>query len=87
MARTRRVEAPENLDTAARGKSTFLRGQRLQSLFQESFSLIPLPHWLPQLKASNPGRYTQVEDLLNRLLKPGRYTFHRGAGPLGRLPI
>jgi hypothetical protein len=72
---TRRVEAPENLDMAARGKSTFLRGQRLQGLFQDSFSLIPLSSWLPVLKVENPGRYKQVQNLLNRLLKPGRYAF------------
>jgi len=80
---TRRVEAPETLDTAARGKSTFIRGQRLQSLFQESFSLIPLSTWLPFLKNDNPGRYTQVEHLLNRLLKPGRYTFTGARDPSG----
>jgi hypothetical protein len=72
---TRRVEAPENLDMAARTKATFLRAQRVQSLFQDSFSLIPLASWLPQLKQENPGRYKQVEQLLNQLLKPGRYTF------------
>jgi hypothetical protein len=78
---TRRVESPENLDMATRGKSGFLRGQRLQSLFQEAFSLIPLSTWLPQLAKSNKGRYTQVVHLLDRLLKPGRYNF---TGKMGR---
>jgi AAA domain, putative AbiEii toxin, Type IV TA system len=72
---TRRVEAPETLDPAARSKLTFLRGQRLLSLFQESFSLIPLSTWLPRLADSNPGRYKEVEQLLSRLLKPTHCTF------------
>ena len=47
----------------------------MQSLFEEAFSLIPLASWLPGLKASNPGRYKQVEHLLNALLAPGHYRF------------
>jgi hypothetical protein len=72
---TRRVEPPESLDMAARTRSTFLRAQRVQSLFQESFSLIPLSSWLPQLKQDTPRRYKQVVQFLDRLLKPGRHAF------------
>lgn len=72
---TRRVEAGESRSQGEAAKTTFLRGQRLQSIFQESFALFPLGYWLPQLKATNKGRYTQVVHLLNRLLGPGHYRF------------
>lgn len=72
---TRRVESGENMDSGRLSKSSFLRGQRLQSIFQDSFALFPLQYWLPQLKSENPGRYTQVVHLINQLLGPGHYRF------------
>jgi hypothetical protein len=72
---TRRVESGENMDSGRLSKSSFLRAQRLQSIFQDSFALFPLQYWLPQLKSENPGRYTQVVHLINRLLGPGHYRF------------
>ncbi|MEX0714258.1 MAG: AAA family ATPase [Pirellulales bacterium] len=57
---TRRVDAGESSERGAAPKTSFLRGQRLQSIFQESFALFPLGYWLPQVKAENPGRYSQV---------------------------
>ena len=73
---TRRVEPGESLDMGARAKSRFLRAQRVQSVFQDSFSLIPLTFWLPSLKGSNPGRYKQVTNLINRFVGPGHYKFN-----------
>ena len=72
---TRRVERPDNIDMGARTKSSFARVQRVQGLFEDSFSLIPLSYWLPRLKAENPGRYTQVVRLIDRLLGKKQYTF------------
>ena len=72
---TRRVERPENFDMGARTKNRFARAQRVASLFEDSFSLIPLTYWLPKLKETNKGRYTEVIALLNRLLGPGHYRF------------
>jgi len=72
---TRRVEAPESLDLATRSKSGFLRAQRLQSLFQESFSLIPLRAWLPLKRGENLDHAREIEHLLNLLLKPSHCTF------------
>lgn len=72
---TRRVEPPENLDSATRTRSTFLRGQRLQGLFTESFTLVPLETWLPGEKRQDPERYREIGDLLNRLIKPGAFRF------------
>ena len=51
------------------------RDLRVQSLFEDSFSLIPLGSWLPTQKVSNPGRYTQVVHLIERLLGPGQFKF------------
>lgn len=72
---TRRVEVLDKYDPGARSKRSVKRDQRVMSLFEEAWSLIPLAIWLPQLKSSNPGRYKQVVHLLNDLLKPGRYEF------------
>ncbi len=60
---------------ASRSKSTYLRAQRLQSLFQDSFSLIPLSNWLPQVRTENAPRYGEIAHLLNELLEPANYRF------------
>ncbi len=73
---TRRVERPENFDMGARTKARFGRAQRVQSLFEDSFSLIPLSYWLPRLRQSNHPHYTQVTQLLDAVLNPTHYTFH-----------
>ncbi len=72
---TRRVDAGESRNQGDAPKTSFLRGQRLQSIFQDSFALFPLAYWLPQLKSTNKGRYTQVVELLDHLLGPGHYRF------------
>lgn len=72
---TRRVEPGEGLDMGARTKSHFLRAQRVQSVFRDSYSLIPLTYWLPELRRSNPGRYNQVVRLINRILRAERFRF------------
>lgn len=71
---TRRVETPENINLVSRARSTFVRAQRVQSLFQESFSLIPLRSWYPGLDGMTVNR-EEFEHLLNQLLKPTRCTY------------
>ena len=71
----RRVEKVERVDAAGRRASSFTRARRIMSLFEETYSLLPLSHWLPRYEASNPGRFKQVQTLVNRLLGPGRYRF------------
>jgi predicted ATPase len=71
----RRVERKEQLDLGSRGASAFARAQRVRGLFEDSYSLIPLPAWLPRLQESNKGRYTQVKNLINRLSGKEHYTF------------
>jgi hypothetical protein len=72
---TRRVESRERVDLGSRQASSFARAQRVRSLFEEAYSLIPLSTWLPEFKRRNPGRYTQVEHLINRLMGQERYRF------------
>jgi predicted ATPase len=72
---TRRVEREERVDTGARRASASVRAQRVQSLFEESYSLMPLTGWLPGIRESNPARYAQVQHLINRLMGVGHYRF------------
>ncbi len=72
---TRRVEKQERADLASRKQSVFARAQRIQSLFEEAYSLIPLSSWLPAFKSENPGRHKQVCNLINRLMGEGLYQF------------
>lgn len=72
---TRRVEQLERYDSGARSKSRAKRDQRVWSLFEDSFSLIPLGSWLPRLQKENPGRHKQVVTLVDKLLAPGHYRF------------
>jgi energy-coupling factor transporter ATP-binding protein EcfA2 len=72
---TRRVEQLDRYDPGARSKSRATRDQRVWSLFEDSFSLIPLASWLPRLQKENPGRFRQVRTLIDKLLKPGQFEF------------
>jgi len=80
---TRRVEKRTNLDLGSRRTSSFNRAQRVQSLFEESYSLIPLNAWLPEWKSRNPGRYKQVLNLLNELTGKEHYRFTGERNPEG----
>ena len=68
---TRRVESSETFDKSARSKRRLLRYQRVAGLFEDHVTLTPLNAWLPDMRSGNPGRYTQVVDLINRLLPEG----------------
>jgi len=69
---TRRVEKPEQANLSGRRASAFARAQRIQSLFEEAYSLIPLSIWLP---TQNKGRFAQVVKLINSALGPQQYRF------------
>lgn len=72
---TRRVERINTIDPASRSSTSFTRAQRIQGLFEDSYSLYPLGSWLPNFKTGNPGRYKQVINLINRLLKNEDFVF------------
>ena len=67
----RTVESSDSIDLNARRKSRLLRYERVAGLFEEHTTLIPLTAWLPKMRESNPGRYTQVINLIDRLLPAG----------------
>jgi len=67
---TRRVEASARVDESARTKSRLRRYERVASLFEDHLALVPLSYWLPGYEERNAGRYTQVVNLVNRLLPP-----------------
>lgn len=86
---TRRVEKREQSERGSRKESSFLRAQRIQSLFEEAYSLLPLSSWLPSLKREYPERHRQTVSLINQLigkvhyeftgeLEDGEYVFERG---------
>lgn len=78
---TRRVEALSANDLASRRKSRQVRYERVASLFEDHFALTPLDAWLPEWQTRNPGRYTQVVNLINKLLPAGiRFTGDLEAG-------
>lgn len=64
----RRVEKQENIDFGSRSHNSMYRAQRIKSLFEETYSLVPLNSWLGQYKTENPGRYTQIRNLINIVL-------------------
>jgi hypothetical protein len=68
---TRRVEAVSAVDLAARRKQRLPRFERVASLFDDHYSLIPISTWLPEMRKANPGRYKQVMSLLNSLIPNG----------------
>lgn len=72
---TRRVEQKERFDPGQRSSRVFARAQRVQSLFEDTFSLVPLSSWLPAYQSGKPGRYAQVVKLMNQLIGPGHYKF------------
>lgn len=72
---TRRVERLDRYDPGARTQSRATRDLRVWSLFEDSFSLIPLGSWLPRIQRDHPGQHQQVVQLLNKLLAPGNYRF------------
>ncbi|WP_161967548.1 AAA family ATPase [Fimbriiglobus ruber] len=72
---TRRVDLDQAGGQGPFGKTSFLRGQRVQSVFQEAYQLYPLQYWLPALKGTNRKRFKQIIKILSHLLKSGSYSF------------
>ena len=71
----RTVQKPERYDEGARQVSSFRRAQRIRSLFDESYPLVPMASWLSAYRTGNPGRFKQVKDLMNKLLLDTGYRF------------
>lgn len=65
---TRRVEVSARFDPYAREKARSPRYARVASLFEDQVTLVPLASWLPEFRLENKGRYTQLVNLINKLL-------------------
>jgi len=65
---TRRVELSERFDPFSRDKARSPRYARVAGLFEDQVTLVPLASWLPEFKSDNKGRYTQLVNLINKLL-------------------
>ncbi|MCI0493610.1 AAA family ATPase [candidate division KSB1 bacterium] len=72
---TRRVEKRSQVDLGGRKSSAFARAQRVQSLFEDAYSLIPMNAWLPDFKQKNPERFKQVIELVKKLISKEQYDF------------
>jgi predicted ATPase len=68
----RRTEDKEAVGRASRGAS-HARARRVQSLFDEAYSLVPLAAWLPRYQATNKGRFSQVMSLMREIAGPGHF--------------
>ncbi len=73
-------------DPTNRTSSSFDRAQRVRSLFEEDYALVPLNAWLPDFRDRNPGRFKQSVNLIGRLLKHTGYQF-RGEQQDGELVL
>lgn len=70
----RRVERRSQVDMGGRRLTAFARAQRVNSLFEEAYSLVPLEMWLPE-REKDSQRFGQVVDLINELLGEDSYRF------------
>lgn len=70
---TRRVEKKETLDLGSRSSSSFARAQRVKSLFEEAYSLVPLNAWLPNYESTQPKRFKEVVNIINRVMGQNHY--------------
>lgn len=75
----RRADSQAHLESV-RQKSRMLRYDRVAGLFEEAITLVPLAAWLPRFRQENPGRHTQVIDLMNELLTPHAQLLPEPAG-------
>jgi hypothetical protein len=64
---SRTVELPENFKPAERKSGPKDRQIKIQSLFEDTYQLIPLNAWLPAMREKNPGRYVQFINLLAKI--------------------
>jgi len=71
----RRTERSERADLGSRQKTSFARAQRLQSLFEDDYTLVPMESWAPRWSVENPGRFKQLIDVINRMIGGGHYKF------------
>lgn len=72
---SRTVELPEKFDSVSRESNELIRINKVRSLFEETYQLVPLDAWLPKMRTKNPGRYKQFVNLLTRITGDGHFKF------------
>jgi len=72
---SRTVELPEKFNPDHRRSGELIRINKVRSLFEETYQLIPLDAWLPEMRTDNPGRYKQFVNLLARITGDGHFKF------------
>lgn len=72
---SRTVELPEKFDPDARKSGDLIRINKVKSLFEETYQLVPLDAWLPDMRSNNPGRYKQFVNLLSKITGDGHFKF------------
>ncbi len=72
---SRTVELPEKFNAKNRTSGELIRINKVRSLFEETYQLVPLDAWLPAMKTSNPGRYKQFVELLASITGDGHFKF------------
>ncbi len=64
----RRTDSGDSRSAEPRRARLFLRGARIQSIFDDGFSLCSLRSWLPALRSENPDRFKEILNIINSLL-------------------
>jgi len=64
----RRSDPGDLRSPSMRSAVRFLRATRLQSIFEDGYSVYPLRHWLPTLREQNLERHTEILNILNSLI-------------------
>ncbi len=72
---SRTVELPDKFDPSKRISGELTRINKVRSLFEETYQLVPLDAWLPAIAKNNPGRYKQFEELLAKITGKGHFEF------------
>lgn len=72
---SRTVELPSKFDVNLRRSGELIRINKVRSLFEETYQLIPLDAWLPDMERRNPGRYKQFVELLAKITGEGHFKF------------
>ncbi len=72
---SRTVELPEKFNPDLRRSGELIRINKVRSLFEETYQLVPLDAWLPEMATKNPGRYKQFVGLLDKITGKGHFKF------------
>jgi hypothetical protein len=74
------LDASDFEPTSFQRKRRRFRYQRVAGLFEDHLGLVPLGSWLPRVRQEEPGRFSEISELLDELLpQEARFTRERDA--------